>query len=149
MVPAGCLAPTAKEVSTALKWCRVSGVQLFSNLLCTKQPEASIRAVKKPGRSLLSRAAGKLERHNLFQIRKWNLSCTIAGAKKIQESGLSSIGLSQRIRKKSLLLRNASNLLECHIQRSSQTSIHGRAGAYAGEARSGHRDRITSNRNPA
>jgi hypothetical protein len=31
-----------------------------------------IRAVKKPGRSLLPRTAGKLEDDNLFGIRKWN-----------------------------------------------------------------------------
>jgi len=55
----------------------------FSDLnlpaLCT--PEFRIRAEKKPGRRLLSRAAGKLEEDNLFRIRKWNSRCTTSCAK--------------------------------------------------------------------
>jgi hypothetical protein len=53
-----------------------------------------IRAVKKPGRSLLSRAAGKLEQDNLFGIRKWNLSCTKTGAKTFQK-----LNIEPKIRK--------------------------------------------------
>jgi hypothetical protein len=44
-----------------------------------------IRAIKKPGRRLLSRAVGKLEDDNLFRIRKWNQNCTKSGAKTFQK----------------------------------------------------------------
>jgi hypothetical protein len=50
--------------------CRISNVH-SANLLRAKQPGTSIRAVKKTGPQLTTRAAGKLEEDNLFRIRKF------------------------------------------------------------------------------
>jgi hypothetical protein len=56
--------------------CTVCAVQLFVVFGCQVPVVAArtlgIRDEKKQRRSLLSRAAGKLEEGNLFRIRKWN-----------------------------------------------------------------------------
>src|ERR1051326_6542847 len=83
MVPAGCVTPATNEMRTV--WV----VQLFASDVQLRLVASSRRALhpgwKKPGRRLLSRAAGKLEEDNLFGIRKWNSSCTNAGAKSSQK----------------------------------------------------------------
>src|ERR1041385_2131789 len=83
MVPAGCVTPATNEMRTV--WV----VQLFASDVQLRLVASSRRALhpgwKKPGRRLLSRAAGKLEEDNLFGIRKWNWICTRIRAKAFQK----------------------------------------------------------------
>jgi hypothetical protein len=57
---------------------------MFSCQHCGK-PDARIRAVKNRDAAYYPEQLEKLEEGNLFGIRKWNLSCTKAGAKTSQK----------------------------------------------------------------